>query len=61
MRRVRIDNGWGKCGKCGHKLFRVSGDPDSRDMKIAMSILKIECKCGSCKEINRLRGDVYDE
>lgn len=44
MTKIKFDGDrWGKCGKCGHKLFRVmSGNP----------IGDIEVKCHSCKELN---------
>ena len=41
MQRIKFENGWCRCGKCGHKLFKAVGE-----------IGRIEIKCSSCKEIN---------
>lgn len=44
-KRINPDDGWVRCRKCGHKLFKVvqkGKEPDG----------KIEIKCHSCKEIN---------
>ena len=44
---ARIDSGWFRCGKCGHKLGRAIGVWNSRRAMPA-----IEIKCKSCKELN---------
>ena len=46
-------DGWIICGKCGHKLARVTGDlssitPNSPPLSRAI----IELKCQSCKALN---------
>lgn len=51
MRQIKIESdGWCRCGKCGHKLFRLK-DPD---MKIVLHIAELEIKCHSCKSINTI-------
>lgn len=43
----RIDeNKWIRCGKCGHKLARIEGNPQGG------TGMRLELKCHSCKEIN---------
>lgn len=42
---------WCRCGKCGHKLFKVLDD------KIYGDVPFIEVKCHSCKEINVVKGE----
>lgn len=50
MKQIKIEkDGWCRCGKCGHKLFRL-GDPD---MKMVLRLAELEIKCHSCKEINK--------
>lgn len=52
MTRVRIDGEhWGRCGKCGHKLFKVN----------YFAGCSIEIKCHSCKSINLLENDNKEE
>ena len=47
MTKARIDReSWARCGKCGHKLFKVDSLGDSR----------LEIKCHSCKSINVFDG-----
>lgn len=57
---VRIDkDNWARCGECGHKLFRLNPQHD-KGKYYAMHVLGIEIKCHSCKSINVLRGDGYE-
>lgn len=39
---AKIDNEWCRCGKCGHKLFKI----------IWFGAGMLEIKCSSCKTIN---------
>ena len=46
MRRIRFDDdGWARCGKCGHKLLKVEHIKEAKNCGI-------EIKCHSCKEVN---------
>jgi len=55
--KIRVDNeDWARCGRCGHKLFKIKAESNERETQIATSILKIEIKCHSCKSINILEG-----
>lgn len=48
MTKAKIDTeGWCRCGKCGHKLFRLV-----EEMYPSMEIPLIEIKCHSCKAVN---------
>lgn len=54
MMRARIDeNNWIRCGRCGHKLGRASGDGVNHPAPV------VEIKCHSCKEINNWYGDMW--
>lgn len=47
MTTVRRDKeGWIRCGKCGHKLFRITCGCEGGQSPV------IEIKCHSCKELN---------
>ena len=50
---VRIENEWVRCGKCGHKLFKMT-DPN----KIMPD--NIQIKCHSCKVLNVTNPDDTD-
>lgn len=49
MARARIEDGWVRCAKCGHKLGKMVGVWND---KFYMPALEI--KCHSCKEINHV-------
>jgi len=42
MKKIKIEDNWARCGKCGHKLFRI----------VEGEVGSIEVKCHSCKEVN---------
>lgn len=48
---ARIDETreWVRCGKCGHKLFKIDKNSDNK-------IDGIEIKCHSCKTVNKVDG-----
>ena len=44
MARMSVENdGWVRCGECGHKLFKITGRTTRGE---------IEIKCHSCKQLN---------
>lgn len=47
MQALKTERGWIICGKCGHKLAKVS-----KLSEVHHPIMRIEFKCTSCKEIN---------
>lgn len=48
---ARVDpDGWVRCGKCGHKLFRLITE---NGCKKKCNTECMEQKCHSCKALNR--------
>lgn len=41
---------WARCGRCGHKLFKLARE----DWHI-IQVTDLEIKCSSCRTINRLQ------
>lgn len=66
MAKIKVDmeTGWCKCGKCGHKLFKMNNtNPDSNLVFTAMNLMlsDIEIKCHSCKAINTAHDKCLEE
>ncbi|HCJ37870.1 MAG TPA: hypothetical protein DHV37_06035 [Erysipelotrichaceae bacterium] len=62
-RIIRIDNeGWCRCGQCGHKLFKTASSKDPYKHKVdveyiisSLDNMEFEVKCHSCKALNVAR------
>lgn len=52
MSKIKIDDdGCCRCGKCGHKLFKVQDISSS----MLLTLVELEIKCHLCKAINNFK------